>query len=59
MEQLNCELCEKTRKAYSIKQIKNHQSCIKADWKIWNKFRKNETGLGWDYMNNTASDESW
>lgn len=44
-----------------MKQIKNHWDYTKADWKIWNKLREKETGLGWDYVNNTimASDDWW
>lgn len=44
-----------------MKQIKNHWDNTKAEWKVWNKLKEKETGLGWDYVKNTiaASDEWW
>ncbi|XP_054802271.1 L10-interacting MYB domain-containing protein-like [Prosopis cineraria] len=52
---------EKTGQKYDRQQFKNKWDNMRKEWVLWDKLVSSETGLGWDYANNTvdASDDWW
>ena len=41
-------------------QLKNKWDKLKGDFSVFKKLKLRETGAGWDYVNNTVSqDDEW
>ena len=45
---------------YTYTQLKNKWDTLKGDFSLFKKLKLRETGAGWDYVNNTVSqDDEW
>ncbi|KAL0014145.1 hypothetical protein SO802_001214 [Lithocarpus litseifolius] len=55
------KFCNETGLNYDKDQVKSKWDVLKTDWRVWEKLKSLDTGLGWDAMKGTidASDDWW
>ena len=55
------KFCDETGLDYDKDQLKNRWDILKTDWKVWEKLKSLDTGLGWDAKKGTidAIDDWW
>ena len=55
------KFCDETGQNYDKDQLKSRWDVLKGDWRVWERLRNLDTGLGWDAVKGTirASDDWW
>ena len=55
------KFCDETGQNYDREQLKSRWDVLKGDWRLWEKLRMHDTGLGWDTAKGTilAPDDWW
>ena len=55
------KFCDETGLNYAKDQLKSSWDVLKLDWRMWEKLKSLDTGLGWDAVKGTvdASDDWW
>ncbi|XP_075646452.1 uncharacterized protein LOC142617462 [Castanea sativa] len=54
------KFCEETGQNYDKDQLKSRWDVLKGDWRVWEKLRNLDTGLGWDAVKGTiAAPDCW
>ena len=61
MDQFGDQICDETRLNYDKDQLKSRWDVLKIDWRVWEKLKNLDAGLGWDVVKRTidASDDWW
>ena len=55
------KFCDETGLNYDEDQLKSRWDVLKGDWKVWEKLKNLDTGLGWYAVKGTidTSDDWW
>ena len=55
------KFCDETGLNYDKDQLKSRWDVLKGDWRVWEKLKNLDTGLGWDVVQGTidANDAWW
>ena len=61
MDQFGDQICDETGLNYDKDQLKSRWDVLKIDWRVWEKLKNLDAGLGWDVVKRTidASDDWW
>ena len=53
------KFCDETGLNYDKDQLKSRWDVLKVDWRVWEKLKSHDIGLGWDAVKGTidASDD--
>ena len=54
------KFCEEIGQNYDKDQLKSRWDVLKGDWRVWERLRNLDTGLGWDVVKGTiATPDTW
>ena len=54
------KFCNETGQNYDKDQLKSRWDVLKGDWRVWERLRNLDTGLGWDAVKGTiAAPDNW